>query len=110
MGLIICRCESIAEDAIRQAIREYGATSPNEVKLMTRAGKGMCQGRCCRDMVYRIVADETDKTPDQLPPPSVRPPVRAIPMTEAGPASDPEGRLAGNVMTLQTASEKENSY
>ena len=110
MDVVICRCEGITEEAIRGAMREWGAASPNEVKLVTRAGKGLCQGRCCRDLVERIVSHETGKAPGQLPPPSVRPPVRAVPVTAAGPAPDTDGRLSVNVLTLQTANEEATIY
>ena len=38
---IICRCEEITLGEIRKAIRD-GATDPDSVKRMTRAGAGLC--------------------------------------------------------------------
>lgn len=45
--IIICRCEEITKGEIIQAIRD-GATTVDGIKRMTRAGKGLCQGRTCR--------------------------------------------------------------
>lgn len=48
--IIICRCEEITKGEIIQAIRD-GATTVDGIKRMTRAGKGLCQGRTCRPPV-----------------------------------------------------------
>ena len=42
--VIICRCEEITYGEIKQAIRD-GATTLDGIKRVTRAGKGLCQGR-----------------------------------------------------------------
>lgn len=110
MSVIICRCEGITEEAIRGAVREWGAASLNEIKLITRAGKGLCQGRCCGELVARIICHETGKGPEELAPLSVRPPVRAVPLTAAGPAPDTDARLDGNVLTIQTSNDEAAVY
>ena len=46
--VIICRCEEITYGEIKQAIRD-GATTLDGIKRVTRAGKGLCQGRTCRN-------------------------------------------------------------
>ena len=43
---------------------------------MTRAGKGLCQGRTCRCLVESIVAQETKKPVAEMEYPNTRPPVR----------------------------------
>ena len=57
---IICRCEEVTAGEIREACH-CGASSVDGVKRMTRAGKGLCQGRTCRCLVESIVAQETKK-------------------------------------------------
>ena len=52
--IIICRCEEITKGEIIQAIRD-GATTVDGIKRMTRAGKGLCQGRTCRPLVEAIL-------------------------------------------------------
>jgi hypothetical protein len=85
-----------------QAIREWGAVSPNEVKLITRAGKGLCTGRCCQELVAQLVADQTRKGAGDLPPPSVRPPVRPVAFGAAVPPESGAVRLPDSVLSLQT--------
>lgn len=56
---IICRCESISEGEILEAIhRPVGATTLDGVKRRTRAGMGRCQGGFCSPKVTAILAKE----------------------------------------------------
>ncbi len=75
--LLICRCEEVTQGEIEAAIRE-GARSVNEVKRWTRAGMGLCQGKTCRRLVERIVAQETGQKPEEIQPSTHRPPTRPI--------------------------------
>lgn len=75
--LIICRCEEITEEEIRNAIR-LGARTIRDVRLITRAGMGLCQGKTCEPLVRKILAQETGKAPGELFPATRRPPVRPI--------------------------------
>ena len=43
----ICRCEEISRGDLLTAHDELGATDIRTMKLMTRTGMGMCQGRVC---------------------------------------------------------------
>jgi len=59
-GNIICRCETVTEAEIRQAVnRPVGARTIDGVKRRTRAGMGRCQGGFCSPRVARIIAEET---------------------------------------------------
>ena len=58
-GQIICRCESITEGEILDAIhRAPGARSLDGVKRRTRAGMGRCQAGFCSPRVLEILARE----------------------------------------------------
>ena len=58
-GQIICRCESVSEGEILDAIhRPLGATSLDGVKRRVRAGMGRCQGGFCAPRVIDILARE----------------------------------------------------
>ena len=58
-GQIICRCESISEGEIIDAIRRpLGAKSLDGVKRRVRAGMGRCQGGFCSPRVMEILARE----------------------------------------------------
>ena len=74
-GQIICRCESISEGEILDAIhRPLGARSLDGVKRRVRAGMGRCQGGFCAPRVMEILARELGI--DQLE------------VTKAGPGSE----------------------
>lgn len=58
-GRIICRCESITEGEIVDAIhRKAGARSLDGVKKRVRPGSGRCQGGFCGPKVMEILARE----------------------------------------------------
>ncbi len=73
----ICRCEEVTEQEIRDAIRA-GARSVVEIKRWTRAGMGICQGRSCRRLVERILAEELKLKPEEIEISSFRQPVRPV--------------------------------
>lgn len=73
----ICRCEEVTEQEIREAVRA-GAHSVIEVKRWTRAGMGICQGRSCRRLVERILAEELHLKPEEIEISSFRQPVRPV--------------------------------
>ncbi len=50
---LICRCEEVEYQQVEHAVQELGAADSRGIKLMTRCGMGLCQGRTCS----RIVAD-----------------------------------------------------
>ncbi|MBP3198605.1 MAG: FAD-dependent oxidoreductase, partial [Butyrivibrio sp.] len=58
-GQIICRCESVSEGEILDAIhRTLGARSLDGVKRRTRAGMGRCQAGFCSPKVMEILERE----------------------------------------------------
>ncbi len=58
-GQIICRCESVSEGEILDAIhRTLGARSVDGVKRRTRAGMGRCQSGFCAPKVMEILERE----------------------------------------------------
>ena len=60
-GNVICRCETITEGEILDAIRRpLGARSMDGVKRRTRAGMGRCQGGFCAPRIMELLARELD--------------------------------------------------
>lgn len=60
-GRIICRCETVSEGEIRDAIRRNPpALDIDGVKRRTRAGMGRCQGGFCMPYVIKMIAEEND--------------------------------------------------
>lgn len=63
-GNIICRCETITEGEILDAIyRPLGAKSLDGIKRRTRAGMGRCQGGFCSPKIVQILADAYKVSP-----------------------------------------------
>lgn len=66
-GKIICRCESITEGEIVDAInRPLGAKTVDGVKRRVRATAGRCQGGFCLPRVMEIIARETGVNYDDV--------------------------------------------
>ena len=66
-GNIICRCESISEGEILDAIhRTLGAKSLDGVKKRTRAGMGRCQAGFCSPRVMEILERELHRDMEQI--------------------------------------------
>ena len=58
-GRVICRCETVTEGEIVDAIQEpVGACTVDGIKRRTRAGMGRCQGGFCGPRVTQILARE----------------------------------------------------
>lgn len=61
-GRIICRCETVSEGEILDALRRNPkATDIDGVKRRTRAGMGRCQSGFCMPYVMRLIEKETGK-------------------------------------------------
>jgi thioredoxin reductase len=57
-----------------------GPAHPDQVKRLTRAGMGICQGRRCRDQIAMLLALEAGQPFGTIPLASHRAPVRPIPL------------------------------
>ncbi|HAJ33863.1 MAG TPA: (2Fe-2S)-binding protein [Candidatus Atribacteria bacterium] len=80
---IICRCEEITEEEIREAIRE-GYTTIKAVKRRTRAGMGLCQGRTCSTLIRDIIAEMTGVKKEDILPDTVRSPLYPVELDVLG--------------------------
>ena len=58
-GKVVCRCETVTEGEILQAIRTNPrATDMDGVKRRTRSGMGRCQGGFCGPYVMELLSRE----------------------------------------------------
>ncbi len=73
---ILCRCEGVNAEAVRQAIAA-GALTVNDVKRRTRSGMGLCQGTFCLPQIARLLQQEAG-IEGTLAPMTSRPPARPI--------------------------------
>jgi len=96
---IICQCEEVTRaDLIGvqppnylsrpapmcarslDTLLEDGPANPDQIKRLTRAGMGVCQGRRCRDQVAMLLALESNQPFGSIPLASHRAPVRPLPL------------------------------
>ncbi len=98
--MIVCQCEEVrvrdlvgvrpprylSYDEARFAKRNLhalavdGQVNQDQIKRLTRAGMGACQGRRCRDQVQMILASQGNCTPAEIPMASYRAPLRPLPL------------------------------
>ncbi|HNZ26022.1 MAG TPA: NAD(P)/FAD-dependent oxidoreductase [Spirochaetota bacterium] len=64
-GNIVCRCESISEAEIIEAI-QAGHTTLDGIKFYARAGMGRCQGGFCSYKIIKILMRETGMKFDEI--------------------------------------------
>ena len=76
-GLIICRCEEITRGEILDAIAD-GARDLRGIRIRTRAGMGLCQGKTCERVVRQILSAELGIPQSEFSPYKKRPPVRPL--------------------------------
>jgi len=76
--LIICRCEEVTAGKIRKVIAE-GFTRLREIKVLTGAGMGPCQGRMCEPIIANIISMETKQPIEEVGFYSPRPPIKPVP-------------------------------
>jgi len=99
--LVICRCESVGLGQIKASIQRSGARTVNQVKKLTRAGMGLCQGRTCAKVVEAILAAE-GRVPAGTEPYQARPPVRSIPVATLAAGADQFDEPAGPISIAMT--------
>jgi len=89
---IVCRCEDITLTYIRKVIAD-GYRTIDEIKRVTRAGMGPCQGRTCRMLIAQELARYYKVPMEEVLMPTFRPLVKPIKMgsfVEAGEARKAE--------------------
>ncbi len=108
--VLVCPCEEVtradlvglrppryleweSEQMSRRSLRtqlEDGPVNPGQVKRLTRAGTGHCQGRLCREQVSMLLAEESGADIAGMPLMSYRPPVRPLPLNVLWPHDETE--------------------
>jgi NAD(P)H-nitrite reductase large subunit len=57
LSYMVCRCEEVSIDSLQEAIND-GACTLQELKMATRAGMGICQGRICRTALECLIPNK----------------------------------------------------
>ncbi len=78
-----------------EALAADGPLDPDQIKRLTRAGMGPCQGRRCREQVALLLSVSTGTPVGQIPLATYRAPVRPLPLSVLQQMDEPEA-LAAN--------------
>ena len=81
--------KTLRNDADLTALLGNGPPSPDQVKRLTRAGMGLCQGRRCREQVAALLALGAGTPLAEVPVGTYRAPVRPMPLALAGSIPEP---------------------
>ena len=102
---VICRCESINLKQLQHTIRQSKVTTVNQLKKLTRAGMGPCQGRTCANLVERLIEREAG-IPVGTEPYRSRPPVRITSIASLAEFADKYDEPAGPVSVVMLRTSK----
>ncbi len=91
--IIICRCEDITREMILECI-EQGYQTIDDIKRVTRAGMGPCQGRTCRLLIAQELSRAFGVPMEEVLMPTFRPPTKPISMGALADAYE-EGKKGG---------------
>lgn len=80
---MICRCEDVTRAKIDAALAA-GYTKLAPLKMNTRAGMGLCQGRTCTPAIQHLAAARSGQTMAEIGLPTTRVPVRPVPLGAIG--------------------------
>jgi NADPH-dependent 2,4-dienoyl-CoA reductase/sulfur reductase-like enzyme len=72
---VICRCEEVTLGEIQEALAR-DTTQVKDLKRMTRAGMGSCQGRMCGPALMEIMRHQPNATPEGVGSLLPRPPIK----------------------------------
>ncbi len=75
--ILICRCEDITLAEIRKIIAD-GFRTIDEIKRVSRAGMGPCQGRTCRLLIAQEISRHYGIPMEEVLMPTFRPPVKPV--------------------------------
>jgi len=75
--IMICRCEDITRQQILDCIAD-GYKTIDEIKRVTRAGMGPCQGRTCRQLIAMELSRAYGVPMEDVLMPTFRPPTKPM--------------------------------
>lgn len=83
---VVCPCEDVLVEDVEEAV-ELGYTGLEPVKRLTAVTTGPCQGRWCLRTTIELLAELTDRDPEELGSITHRQPVKGVPLAALAEAS-----------------------
>ena len=78
--MLVCRCEEIDAQTLRDCVRHDGVTEINRLKALTRVGMGRCQGRMCGEAACHLLAQASGQTLAEVGRLRAQAPIKPIPI------------------------------
>ncbi len=78
--VVLCRCERVTKESVRDYIRATGTRDLNAVKAALRSGMGPCGGKTCGELILRVFR-ELGVDPAALTPAVRRPFTQEVPIS-----------------------------
>lgn len=78
-NVTVCKCCDVTLKDIRDLIKK-GYTTLDEIKRLSRAGMGQCEGKTCRTLIMQEISKATGKNMKDIEVSTFRPPVVTIPL------------------------------
>lgn len=75
--IILCRCENLTLADLHRML-DAGITSMQEIKKHSRCTMGPCQGRTCKEMIAKEIANYLHTSVDEVDVPVSRIPIKPI--------------------------------
>lgn len=75
--IILCRCENLTLADLHKML-DAGMTSMQEIKKKSRCTMGPCQGRTCKELIAKEIANYMKKKVDDVDVPVSRIPIKPI--------------------------------
>ncbi|MGN9767925.1 NAD(P)/FAD-dependent oxidoreductase [Micromonospora sp. SD12] len=89
---VLCRCEEVRVGDVRRALRANPHLgTANAVKLVTRAGMGLCQGRSCQPGLCQLISTLTGRGPEEVGAFTAQAPVKPVPLRALAVGEAPRG-------------------
>jgi bacterioferritin-associated ferredoxin len=82
----VCRCESVSAQVLAEAIDH--SRDINVIKMLTRAGMGMCQGRNCQRQIAALLSARHGMPLGEVELSTPRLPARPVPLGAIARSSD----------------------
>jgi thioredoxin reductase len=113
--LVLCQCEEVTRRDLRtvrlprylgaapaamagrdlRTLLVDGPVSQDQVKRLTRAGMGVCQGRRCREQVACLLGEGRNADTPPIALPTWRPPLRPLPLSLLADQAEPPAMREG---------------
>jgi bacterioferritin-associated ferredoxin len=88
---IVCFCEDVTQEEIEDTI-DQGFQDMESVKRFTGAFMGPCQGKQCAANILRIFSERVGKEIDSITLPTMRAPVKPVPLGVVAGESETDSR------------------